>query len=338
MPVSTCRLAHLSLPRSELHVGLCFDGHPRVEELVRRKGTAVLFPGEGSTDVSACAEPPEVLIVIDGTWANAKKVLERNAALRALPRIGVNPERPGNYRIRREPAAHCLSTVEAVVEVLGRLEGAPERFRPILGAFDQLVESQLHFARTRTSPPRRRAGRQRTASGPELPPALSRPEHLVAVYAEANAYPRGSEVETPAELVQLVAVRVASGEQFQALIAPRRPLAPGTPLHLELSAERLLSGEPVSRAMERWRQFLREQDVLCGWGRYALDLLLAEGAPERPFLDVRAAVARFLSRQPGGVERAAQLVSGQVGDPWSEGRAGRRIAALLEVLQSLGRE
>lgn len=120
--IGTARIAHLGLSRSELHEGIEFAGHPRIEELLARPGTALLFPGPGAVAPDALERPPETLIIIDGTWPQARKMVALNPALRALPRIGFMPRKPGNYRIRREPDLHCVATVEAVVEVLSAWE------------------------------------------------------------------------------------------------------------------------------------------------------------------------------------------------------------------------
>src|SRR5947209_1558912 len=144
--IGTARMAHLSLPNSELHVGVDFDGHPAVQRLVALPDTALLFPGEGAQDPSRCGRPPRNLIVVDGTWAQAKKLVLRNRCLQSLPRIGLSPDRPSNYRIRKEPSDTCVSTIEAVVQVLGELEGEPGRFLPLLRAFERMVDLQLERA------------------------------------------------------------------------------------------------------------------------------------------------------------------------------------------------
>jgi hypothetical protein len=136
--------------------------------------------------------------------------------------------------------------------------------------------------------------------------------------------------------VQLVAERPATGERFAAVIAPRRPLAPATPAHLEIPAAALLAGEPIAGALARWRAFARPNDVCCTWGSYALDLLRAEGEVARDGVDLRVAMARRLGRSAGGVEAAARELG--VAEPppvWIAGRAGRRIAALVEVVRRL---
>ncbi|MDH4372177.1 MAG: DTW domain-containing protein, partial [Verrucomicrobiota bacterium] len=108
--IGTARIAHLGLSRSELHEGIEFAGHPRIEELLARPGTALLFPGPGAVAPDALERPPETLIIIDGTWPQARKMVALNPALRALPRIGFMPRKPGNYRIRREPDLQCVAT------------------------------------------------------------------------------------------------------------------------------------------------------------------------------------------------------------------------------------
>jgi DTW domain-containing protein len=337
--IGTARMAHLSLPNSELHQGVSFEAHPRVRALAAAEGTALLFPGEGALDPASLRHrPPRTVIVVDGTWSQARKVIRENPFLAGLPRLAFAPERPSNYRIRAEPSEECVSTIEAVVHLLSALEGAPARYRPILQAFDAMVDLQLAEQSRRTGPPRRLERRPNRRPRVDLSVAAlrARPADLVALYAEANGWASGSELEGEAELIQLAALRPATGERFDAFVAPRRALGPSVALHLEVPAERLLAGEPVAEALARFAAFLRPGDLFCGWGPYALSLLRAEGAPEREFADVRLACARQLRRRPGGVEQAVRLLGREdLPAPEGPGRAGRRLASLLEVLRRL---
>ncbi len=150
--IGTARLAHLGLANSELHLGVRFAGNARVERLVAADA-AVLFPGAGAVDpYRLAAHPPATLVVLDGTWSQARKLVARNPFLGTLPRLGFVPARPSRYRVRREPAPHCLSTVEAVVETLVRLEGDAARFAPLLAIFEELVAVQLTCAAERPRP------------------------------------------------------------------------------------------------------------------------------------------------------------------------------------------
>jgi DTW domain-containing protein YfiP len=337
--IGTCRMAHLALAGSELHRGVSFETHPRVGALTADTSgaVAVLYPGETACEPESLASGvPRTLLVLDGTWHQVRTMWQRNPALHRLPRIGFVPAAPGNYRIRREPAPHCLATVEAVVEVLGRLEGEPHKFRPMLRAFGQMVDTQI-ARRTLQPRPWRRTKRQRQPRTSGARTTLrARHDDLVLVYAESNAHPAGHPDWGVPELVQLVALRPSTGERFVATIAPRRPLAPAAPRHLEIEAARLLAGEPIADAMARWRGFVRPNDLLCAWGHYPFDLLQREGDPPRTCFDLRVAVNGELNRRCDGIEEAAEILGGAATPAvWTEGRAGRRIAALVEVVRRL---
>jgi hypothetical protein len=93
----------------------------------------------------------------------------------------------------------------------------------------------------------------------------------------------------------------------------------------------------VADALARFAAFLRADDQVCCWGRFALDLLQAEGCELRLGVNLRDAAARALGRSPGGPEQAARALAGN-GDPrraWSDGRAGRRIASLGTIVDAL---
>lgn len=319
MAVGTAWMAHLSLPNSELHRGVEFGEHPRVRALAAAPDTALLFPGEGAVPPEGLTgAPPRTLIVVDGTWSQARKLIRRNPFLAGLPRIGFVPRRPSNYRIRRQPMEDCVSTIEAVVHVLGALEGAPGKFDPLLQAFDRMVDVQLEYKAHRTTPPRVRR---------KHPPRPPRPLAVadVAVYAESN----GS-LEDPA-LLRLTAVRMATGELFDAWVASVVPA--GLLAHLEVVPH---AGEPLAVVLGQFGAFLREDDLLCGWGGHAPMLLRKYRGPGREFVDVRIAAMHRLRRRPSGVEQALRLL-GQAAlpPPVAEGRAGRRLATLAAVHAAL---
>ena len=50
------------------------------------------------------------LIALDGTWWQARKLLNLNPGLAALPRVAFTPRRLSDYRIRRQPAATTRTT------------------------------------------------------------------------------------------------------------------------------------------------------------------------------------------------------------------------------------
>jgi len=102
---------------------------------------------------------------------------------------------------------------------------------------------------------------------------LTNATDIVCVVGEANAWPcRDTKHRSayPDELVQWVALRPSTGERFACFAAPRNPLlSPSTPAHLSVEADTLHAGGSLEALLESWQTFVREDDVICSWGRYA---------------------------------------------------------------------
>jgi len=142
--LNTARLAALGLVNAELRVGEVFDD---LVELLQTPGyrPALLFPGEHAQVLTAYGEVddrPLLLIVPDGTWRKARKLLYLNPLLEALPRVTLGAVAPSRYRLRKAPEPGALSTLEAVVEALNVLE-QPARFDALLKPFEALIEGQI---------------------------------------------------------------------------------------------------------------------------------------------------------------------------------------------------
>lgn len=143
--LNTARLAALGLSNAELRVGEVFEELP---ELLEQPGyrACLLFPADDAQPLSAFAAhgelPPALLVVPDGTWRKARKLLHLNPALAALPRVTLPSGLPSRYRLRKAPEAGALSTIEAIVSALDVLE-APARFDALLKPFDALIEGQI---------------------------------------------------------------------------------------------------------------------------------------------------------------------------------------------------
>lgn len=329
-------MAHLALAGSRLVNGVHFDEHPEVTPLFDDDSVAVLFPGDDARPLEAwLPSPPRTLVVLDGTWPQAKKLLSENPRLARLPRLSFDPPAPGEYRIRKEPAEHCLATVEALSAVLGALEGERERYAAMLKPFRYMVDRQLTTTAALSVGPRPRRRKTRASrSLIELLPLLRAPSRAVVVYGEANCHPREQRAPGAPELLHLVAARHETGVRFEAVLCPRRPLSPSAPSHLGLSEAALQGGEDAAAAIARFRSFLGDDAVFCTWGPYARDLLVREGEPQRGFIDLRALTARVLVGAPGGLERGAERLGAALPDE-SAPRATRMLACLEGVLSSL---
>ncbi|MED7668660.1 DTW domain-containing protein [Pseudomonas moraviensis subsp. stanleyae] len=141
--LNTARLAALGLSNAELIVGEVFDDLPA---LLNRPGyrARLLFPAEDAQPLQAYGESDEslLLVVPDGTWRKARKMLHLNPLLAALPRVTLAEGGVSRYRLRKAPGPGALSTIEAIVQALETLE-APTRFAPLLKPFEALIEGQI---------------------------------------------------------------------------------------------------------------------------------------------------------------------------------------------------
>jgi DTW domain-containing protein YfiP len=355
MPIGTARMASLCLPRAELRVGIRWTGEGLAGAIDDPARPAILlYPGPGARDI--LRDPPRgpvTLVVVDGTWSQARTVVRDNPVLQALPRYAFATPEPSHYRIRREPRAEYVSTIEALMHVLGALEGEPGRFRSLLDPLRAMVDAQLAC---QASSPRRGGVRQVHRPRPPrrvVPDAIvERFDDLVCVVGEANAWPyRGrwrasGELREPGdetineprdELVHWVAHRVATGETFEQIVAPAGPLSSSTAFHIELPETAILGGGPRGELGARFAQFARPTDLLCAWGHHGLDLgvdlAIAAGIAPAQRLDLRAAAHRVANRKLGSLEDYAQAL-GPAPAPLAPGRAGRRLALLVAIVRA----
>lgn len=138
----TGRLTHLCLPNSELHMGTSFDEDESVQALLGDPANlcVLLYPGVGALNLSepnaiglTDSNPDRftlsslrtelqsrrlVVLLLDGTWSGARKMLRQSLSLQRLPRIMFTPTAPSRYVIKQQPQPGCLSTLEATHELL----------------------------------------------------------------------------------------------------------------------------------------------------------------------------------------------------------------------------
>jgi DTW domain-containing protein YfiP len=338
--IGTARMASLCLTGSSLYVGIDWSTHAGLAAALGdpERPPILLYPGPGARDILREPPPgPVTLIAVDGTWSQAKTVVRDNPILRTLPRYAFVAPEASQYRIRSEPDDAYCSTIEALMHVLGALEGEPARFRAMLEPFRAMVDTQL--ARQATEPnPRRKAPRPPRRPGDRLPTAIAlRWDDLVCVAAEANAWPYRDAAEhrpdhRPDELIAWVAYRPATGERVVALAAPTGPLSPSAPFHAELDAEAIVTAPPRAALLAAHAGLARPGDLICAWGHHSPRLFLdAGGDLPTPTLDLRAAAQHALHRKVGTLEDFAATL-GPPPQAVGPGRAGRRAALLGQVV------
>jgi len=92
----------------------------------------------------------EGVIVLDGTWSQAKTLWWRNAWLLKLQRLMLSPKHPSLYReLRREPRRECLSTLESIAEILEARGHSPEAVAHLRASFGDLLS---RYRRRRNAP------------------------------------------------------------------------------------------------------------------------------------------------------------------------------------------
>ena len=173
-----------TLAHSKLAVGLSWPGLARaLGEPAEPRRWAVLHLGAAPAEPTAerrelsvldrhgepLSEPDAILsglqgiVLLDGTWSQAKTLWWRNPWLLKLHRIVLDPPRPARLgRLRREPRREALSTIEAAALVLRRLETGPEAAEALIAALEQMMAAAHRPPRPAfTRAPRTVRGRRR---------------------------------------------------------------------------------------------------------------------------------------------------------------------------------
>jgi DTW domain-containing protein YfiP len=171
----TGRLTQLCLPNSELHMGKTFEADDGVQALLGDPGNfpVLLYPGPSARNLSSggltaadLAGRRLVVFLLDATWSGARKMLRLSPSLQRLPRIMFTSAAPSRYVIKQQPQEGCLSTLEAVHELLTVLERAGLDHYPqpeqLLGIFGRMQDFQLRCA----ADPARAGYRHRPYSAP----------------------------------------------------------------------------------------------------------------------------------------------------------------------------
>ncbi len=161
----TARIVELSLQNSKLWVGEDFSDEASLHQWLAEGEVLLLYPevealkqGESSPLMLNIEQARQrfalsqiKILVLDGTWRKTHKMMMLNPFLQALPRLQLTPQRPSAYQIRKQKDQGSLSTVEAVFEVLSQLEQNPQKYQPLIDAFEQMVAQQLAFRNSAAS-------------------------------------------------------------------------------------------------------------------------------------------------------------------------------------------
>jgi DTW domain-containing protein YfiP len=88
----------------------------------------------------AILEDIEGVVLLDGTWSQAKALWWRNAWMLKCQRVILGPKRPSRYgELRREPRRDGLSTIEAAGLLLAGLEKRPKIAEVLDASFERML-------------------------------------------------------------------------------------------------------------------------------------------------------------------------------------------------------
>lgn len=319
-PFGTVRFAKLGLAR----VRTVVPDHPRrAVRLALPPNAGVLYPSPHAVDIGRHPPPDlDALVVIDGTWPQARSLYRHNPWLAALPHYALSPAAPSAYRIRREPDERFLSTIEAIAGALAAIEPNTAGLPHLLGSFRSMIDDQVEYART----PVPRVLRRRRVG----PRRLRLPDDLVIAHAEVTRDASGR-----SEVLLCAAVQVATGEVFQAYgCTEALEASDGLLLHMGLARRDVAGGFAQATLGARWVAFVGGRPHLC-WSQSTVAAMHAMAPSIAPALMLKGAYCNALRRRAGALEAVVTRHALRPEAPRFDGRMGVVMAQLEAVVRWL---
>ncbi|XP_026932653.1 tRNA-uridine aminocarboxypropyltransferase 2 isoform X2 [Acinonyx jubatus] len=99
---------------------------PELSTVCRKSDTLILYPGAEAANLEEFIldSPvyPSTIIIIDGTWSQAKDIFYKNSLFRLPKQVQLKTSVSSQYVIRTQPTNRCLSTLECAAAALSILE------------------------------------------------------------------------------------------------------------------------------------------------------------------------------------------------------------------------
>ena len=153
----TGHMTNNSLENCELHVGIDFTKHRRVNELLNDENYEpyVLYPDINSIKLNTQklrSEKKALVFIIDSTWPCSKKMLRLSTNLQNLKKISFEHDKSSQFKIKTQPNQYCLSTIESTLCVLEQLNNhnieniSSKSLEKFLTPFEEMVKYQVKCA------------------------------------------------------------------------------------------------------------------------------------------------------------------------------------------------
>lgn len=318
-PFGTARFAEIALERLDVlvHEGLGRRPSP-IGTLP--PDVAVVYPGAGASDLRSATDPPKALIFLDGTWAQARTLHRINPVLHRLPHYRLEPTVPSRYRIRSEPARHCVSTVEAIAEALAVVEPDLSGLHELIAAFEGMVAEQLDYRRTPR--PRRKKARPKRPSR-AVPASFLDAPRVVVGYGELSR-----SLDGPWEVVHWAAVDLDTGRSFSRVVRPSHRPSDHFLEGAGLTRDQVESGLDFESFRRDWTAFLGDA-CLASWNASTLSRTGQAGVA------LKAAYCNLRSARAGALSDVLARERLEPATTPFEGRVARVLGALIPVARLL---
>ncbi|XP_059825611.1 tRNA-uridine aminocarboxypropyltransferase 2 isoform X3 [Hypanus sabinus] len=141
--------ACLPADKCKVFIGRRFneDRHPELAAVCQSISTLVLYPGPEANNLEELELDPSLspynIIIIDGTWSQAKTMFYGNALFRLPKQVQLKTSLSSQYIIRTQPNNTCLSTLECAAFALSIVEKDHYIHEVILRPLQALCSFQL---------------------------------------------------------------------------------------------------------------------------------------------------------------------------------------------------
>ncbi|XP_005185931.2 tRNA-uridine aminocarboxypropyltransferase 2 [Musca domestica] len=121
-----------------------------LEPILKSENSLLLYPSKTSVPLESIrqqaeqsGEGPFTLVLIDGTWPQAKAMYASSPLLHTMRQVKLIAVGTSDYIIRTQPTEGCLSTLETAAQSLAVLENRPELRTLLVQPLHTLCKYQL---------------------------------------------------------------------------------------------------------------------------------------------------------------------------------------------------
>lgn len=123
-----------------------FQGHSKtLDDILTAPNSLLLYPSKDAVplqDIDAAAGP-YTLVLIDGTWPQAKAIYTSSKILHTMKQVKLISTGNSCYIVRTQPSEGCLSTLESAAKALSVLENDSKYAELLVKPLEMLCKYQI---------------------------------------------------------------------------------------------------------------------------------------------------------------------------------------------------